>query len=292
MFDEARRLFERGENVVEALGAAGNDERRIAIEIAYSLQSGSYTKFAETEVARATRREGHNLVAPFMKDLGIASVLDCGAGEGTRWFDFTSPIEHLYCLDVSMNRMTYCNKNIYYIPGITNYTCIKGNMTSLPFAPRAVDAVFSCHAIEPNTDHDTADIIRQMFTIARKMVVILEPNYRDASPEMRARMERHGYARNIWDEAERQAGFELVAEGKFINTANPLNRTSYMILKRTAVGESGPYVPASPLDGTQLSRRPQILLDENNCFCFPVVGDILCLDPEDAIFVGCDPTAT
>lgn len=293
MYAEGKRLFAAGENVVEGLSRGDETRRRAAIEIAYSLQSGEYTRFSKMPIAEATRNEGHRLVEPILKAHAIQSILDCGAGEGTRWFDFAYPTRELYCLDASFHRMTYCRRNIERVASFEKTTFIKGNMTSLPFAKGSVDAVFTCHAVEPNSDADAELILRQIFAIARKLVILLEPNYRDADPDMRARMEMHGYARNIWDVALAQPGFELLAHGTLCQSPNPLNKTSYLIFKRTISIEPAQAPFISPIDGNSLHiDGDNLLVDQNLCFAFPIVQNIYCLAIEDGIFVGCNPCTT
>lgn len=290
MFAEGSRLYANGRNVVEGLTARHPDRRAAAIEIAYSLQSGSYTTYADEPAAIASRREGHAIVEPFMARHGIRTVLDCGAGEGTRWFDFTAPVDRLYALDASYHRMAVCRRNLAGLSFAGEAVAIKGNMLALPFAPQSVDAVFSCHAIEPNRDADAAAIIDRMFAIARRLVVMLEPDYRGAGPDMRARMEHHGYARNIWAESEGQPGFDIVAEGVLEASVNPLNATSYRVFaRREPAAQPPPWVLASPIDGARLTRSGDALIDALPCYGFPVVSGIACLAPEDAIFLGCDP---
>lgn len=290
MFAEGARLYAKGQNVVEGLTARFPASRSAAIEIAYSLQSGSYTAYAGEPLAIASRREGHAIVEPFMASHGIRTVLDCGAGEGTRWLDFAAPVERIYALDASYHRMVICRRNLAAQVFAGDVVAIKGNMLTLPFVPQSVDAVFSCHAVEPNTDADAAIIIRQMFQIARRLVVMLEPDYRSAGPEMRARMERHGYARNISAESERQPGFELLAEGVLQTSVNPLNATSYRVFaRREPTLQSVSHVLASPLNGSRLTHSGNAMIDALRCFGFPIIADIACLAPEDAIFLGCDP---
>jgi len=292
LFAEGSALYAAGENVVEGLSRAYPGKRAAAIEIAYSLQSGSYTAFAGDPAAIASRREGHAIVEPLLARHGIRTALDCGAGEGTRWFDFGHRLDHIYALDASFHRMSICRRNLEGQPFAAAVTAIKGNMLALPFVPQSVDAVFSCHAVEPNTDADAATIIEQMFTIARRLVVMLEPDYRAAGPEMRARMERHGYARNIWAESEAQPGFDLLAEGTLENSVNPLNATSYRVFaRREPVADEPTDVLASPLDKSPLRSSGDVMLDAAACFGFPVIAGIVCLAREDAIFLGCDPAS-
>ena len=61
LFSKARETMERGGNIIHHLTQQEGASRFIAIEIAYALQSGSYTEYAKTETAGVSRREGHSI---------------------------------------------------------------------------------------------------------------------------------------------------------------------------------------------------------------------------------------
>lgn len=289
LFESAKATLAKGHNIVEHLTKDKGADRATAIEIAYSLQSGTYTSYASTETAKATRLEGHDIVARTVRDMGLKTVLDCGAGEGTRWFDFPQDIEKLVLLDASFHRLLYARQNIAEIPQIKTAEFTKANMLNIPFASGSFDLVFTSHAVEPNNDKDAEQIISSMFSVAQKAVIMLEPNYRDAHPQMRTRMEKHGYAQNIWDVAHAQAGFECIEEGMLTVSPNPDNATSYMVFRRTVPLEAPEATYVSSQDGRPMSRFSGGFIDDADCMAFPVFCDIACLAPEDGIFLGHNP---
>lgn len=289
LYGIARETLARGGNIVERLTRGHGADRRVAIEIAYALQSGSYTAYAETDTAVATRREGHAILEPVVAGHGIATMLDCGAGEGTRWFDFAAPLDHLVLLDASWHRLRYARANLAKVRAVAQASCVKADMLNLPFAPLSFDGVFTSHAVEPNTDEDSERIIESLFATARRAVVMFEPNYRDAHPEMRARMDTHGYARNIWDVAHAQRGFDCIAEGTFEVSPNPDNRTSYMVFVRKEPPTAVPIRHVAPVSGAPLAEFEGHLVDADGCFGYPVIGGIACLAEEDGVFLGYSP---
>ena len=286
LFRLAREVYARGDNVVEHLIAREGAERRVAIEIAYALQSGTYTAFAESEIARRTRQEGHAILEAALARTDCRTLLDCGAGEGTRWLDFAHPLAELVLLDASWSRLSFAPRNLAKVPSVASAILVKGDMLAPPFAPASFDAVFTSHSVEPNTDADAAAIVRGLFVLARRTVVMFEPNYRDAHPAMRARMERHGYARNIWDCAHAQQGWRCTAEGSFEVSPNPDNRTSYMVFEREMPLEGTGHAWAAPVSGRALRETDDGFLDEDGCFAYPRIGGIACLAEEDGVFVG------
>lgn len=292
LFTLARDLIARGENIIHGLTKNENAPRTTAIEIAYALQSGSYSEYAKTETAALSRREGHAIVEPLLAEHGCRTMLDCGAGEGTRWLDFTAPLDQLTLLEGSWARLTFAPSMLGRVPSVASYQMIKGNMMSIPFAPGSFDAVFTSHALEPNTDANAAHIIQSMFAIARKLVVLFEPNYRNAHPAMRDRMEQHGYARNIWDVAEAQSGFTCIATGDFKVSPNPDNKTSYLVMRRDVPLPDMPAKLIAPGSGTPLFETPDGYQCIDGSFAYPVLSGIACLSEEDGVFLGTEAQQT
>jgi hypothetical protein len=289
LFRIARDVYESGQNVVNHLVTIEATDRRTAIEIAYALQSGTYTDYATTDVAAQTRREGHALLGPALQKTDCRTLLDCGAGEGTRWLDFDYAIDQLTLLDVSWSRLSYASANLAKVPSVKAVTLVKADMLAPPFAPASFDAVFTSHAVEPNTDEAASRIIEQLFALARRLVVMFEPNYRDAEPAMRARMERHGYAKNIWDAAHRQPGWTCIREGAFKVSPNPDNKTSYMVFARDNPLDSLNCIWTAPMTGRSLRETGDGFVDEDGCFAYPRIGGIACLAEEDGVFIGAAP---
>ena len=289
LFRIACRVYAAGENVTQHLVTVEGAPRRVAIEIAYAVQSGTYTAFAATEVAAQTRREGHAILAAALARTGARTLLDMGAGEGTRWLDFDHPLAELTLLDASWSRLSHAPANLARVPAVAATRLVKGDMLTPPFGAASFDAVFTSHAIEPNTDPDAARIIRQIFELSRRLVVLFEPNYRDAPPQMRARMERHGYARNIWDCAQAQPGWTCTAQGDFAVSPNPDNRTSYLVFERSAPLPGDAPVWCAPVSGRALHETADGFRDADGAFAYPKIGGIACLAEDDGIFIGVRP---
>ena len=286
LFGIARAMLARGENIIHGLTQQENASRTDAIEISYALQSGSYTEFSKTDVAQKSRREGHAIVEKIVAEYGCKTLLDCGAGEGTRWLDFAAPLDQMTLLEASWARLTFASAIMSQVPSVKAYQRVKANMMNIPFMPGSFDMVFTSHALEPNTDENAAKIIDSMFAIARKVVVLFEPNYRDATPRMRARMETHGYARNIWDVAETQKGFSRVSSGTFDVSPNQDNQTSYLIMSRDVPLPEAKVQLRSPASDTLLFETADGYQCIDGSFAYPHIAGIDCLAEEDGVFLG------
>ena len=62
----------------------------------------------------------------------------------------------------------------------------------------AIDVVYTSHSIEPNGGREEEALL-ELYRIAKKYVVLLEPCYEKASSAARKRMEKHNYITNLFD---------------------------------------------------------------------------------------------
>ena len=81
---ELRQAYGRGENITQLLtNSDPNLARSEIIEIAYDIQSGSYTKYAleSPDILKRYASEIYDLAKPYLAEHDV--ILDCGAGELT-----------------------------------------------------------------------------------------------------------------------------------------------------------------------------------------------------------------
>src|SRR5690554_2295352 len=141
---ELQLLYSEGKNITQAMrenqGLKENTDE--IIEMAYELQSGSYTKamanraFADSKDAYASE------LARTILSLGIpSSILEAGVGEATT---MAGVLRHLppeipsYGFDLSWSRIAYA-KHWLEKHGIANSTPCTGNLFDIPFADNSVD---------------------------------------------------------------------------------------------------------------------------------------------------------
>lgn len=285
-YASAKRAYERDENIIRHLDERYPEQHLQNIEISYSIQSGSYTRTAHDPVVARNRREMHELIVSFLDEHRCQSLLDCGIGEGTSWLEFSRPVESFFGLDASFHRLMWCQKNLGNISALSRHRLCKANMLDLPFADAAIDAAVTMHAVEPNHEEDTVAIVKELARVAAKLIILIEPNYRSASPAMRERMECHAYSRNIWQAAESLESFSVEYDRPLRHANNSLNVSSCLVLKRTSE-KARPDKPfRSPIDGSPLVEQTGVLIDTEGCYGFPIVAGVACLASEDAIFLG------
>ncbi len=284
----ATAAFDTGENVVNTLVARFPEAKQEAIEIAYELQAGSYTATRDKPGALAYRVERHaillNEVMPHAVRRNGLSLLDAGTGEGTGWYKFdfpASPVAELHAVDISLRRLSYVKENVTHPP--KHLSTVRADLRNLPYWPRSFDVVVTMHAIEPNggSEHE---ILRDLAALSSDMICLFEPDYRVASPEGKARMEKLGYALEIFEAARTLPGFETVFERSLDSTTNALNPTTVLCLKRTDA-RPATLRRKSPLADLDLVNNGDHLAERGPgaSAVFPVIEGIECLRKSDAV---------
>jgi hypothetical protein len=281
----AREALSEGRNMIETLTAKSGLGALERIEIAYALQSGSYTASRDLPAAVAYRAEVQQLLSYWLSQHKCRSVLDLGAGEGTAWHGWTSALDHLALVDLSLNRLSWAPANTAAAP-IRQITRIKGDMGAPPALERGFDAVVTMHAMEPNGPSARA-LVEAAASCAARLLVLFEPDYATAHPAMRARMEQHNYARDIFACAREVDGFQVVAEGALDHPVNPDNATRFIALARTgAPAKAAPGSLADPLSRQPLRPVDGGYRDAAGDFLYPRLNGVSCLAPGDGVLLG------
>ncbi len=84
--------------------------------------------------------------------------------------------------------------------------------------------------MEPNGGEEVK-ILTELARVAKRYVVLFEPDYRAASPEGKARMKRLNYVTNIRD-AIKEVGLTVEKDEPFSVIGNPLNPTGLWVLRK------------------------------------------------------------
>jgi hypothetical protein len=281
----ARERLEAGENMIEALTAQTDLSPLERIEIAYALQSGSYTEARDLPAAKAYRREIQSRLARWLGEQDCRTVLDLGAGEGTAWHGWTAPLDHLALVDLSLNRLSWAKDNVADAP-IKQLSLVKGDMGAPPACVAGFDAVVTMHAMEPNGPSAKA-LVDGAASCAARLLVLFEPDYESAHAAMRTRMERHNYARDIFAAARALDGFTEAEAGRLDHPVNPDNATSFIVLARTEPpARNAEGLLADPLTRQALTPVRGGHRDGAGDFLYPELEGVACLAPEDAVLLG------
>jgi uncharacterized protein YbaR (Trm112 family) len=283
---ELKALYEQRQSITEHLrrekGTDGNTEA--IIEIAYDLQTGSYIAALDDPKAAKEQAAYAEEVARTIQGLCTpSSVLEAGVGEATT---FAGVLGRLgggvagYGFDLSWSRVAYARRFLAG-HGLNGVTLCTASLLQMPYADDSIDVVYTSHSIEPNRGREEP-ILRELFRVAGRYLILLEPAYELASAAARQRMDSHGYCRDLPGVA-RSLGYEVVQHQLFACNSSPLNPTAVTIIKKNTVHQPPSHVLACPKFKTPLRQVAGMFFSEEALVVYPVVAGIPCLRTENGI---------
>lgn len=254
------------------------------ILISYDFQAGSYVKGYWQN--QPQKDQYFAVVAGILAGLGpFNSLLEAGVGEATTLANVLRQLPHRPAhalgFDISWSRLHY-GRAFVSTQNAGPVTLFTGDLFRIPLPDNATDIVYTSHSVEPNGGRE-ADALRELYRVARRYVVLLEPAYELASDEARQRMLAHGYVTNLLGTAQ-ELGY-VVREHRLIEpTQNPLNPTGLILIEKDASAEpSGPVSLACPITGAVLTETPDSLFAAEGLLAYPKIQGIPCLLAQNAI---------
>lgn len=284
---ELQTLYRQGINITQLLreekGLRRNSDG--IIEIAYDLQAGSYIAAMENpEVAKHKKEYTLEIANTILSLCEPITVLEAGVGEATT---LSGILQHLkldvsgFGFDLSWSRVAYAKRWLQR-QNLHGATLCTGDLLHIPFADNSIDLVYTSHSIEPNRGNEEL-ILRELFRVTRKFLILLEPGYELASDEARQRMDSHGYCKDLKGVSE-SLGYTVLQHDIFPFTANPLNPTAITIIKKNDDVIAPSHVLACPKFKTPLEEIGSMLFSPEALVAYPIVGGIPCLRIENGIF--------
>jgi ubiquinone/menaquinone biosynthesis C-methylase UbiE len=285
---ELKAIYDKGENVVaylrKAKGLDYNSEE--IIELAYDLQAGSYIEIMNNQ-RWAEHVEAFTTILA-KKILALCqpkSVLEVGIGEATT---FSSMVRNLgggairsYGFDLSWSRVAFARQWLEH-KEISGATLCTGSLFNIPFADNSVDIVYTYHSIEPNGGYEEP-ILREIYRVARKYVVLMESGYELADKYAQQRMEMHGYCRDIKKTID-TLGYKVLEYGVFQPVYDPANLTALTIIeKQSESKEATTGVLVCPKYRTALQEIDGVMYSSEALSVYPIIGGIPCLKISDAM---------
>jgi hypothetical protein len=291
--EELRAAYQRGENISLLLrreySSAVNSEEMI--ELAYDLQAGSYVEAMNNpEYADFKSQSGKSLSNYLLRYGEPETFLEAGVGEATTLSSvlqfYRSPNVSAHGFDLSWSRVA-CGKKRLADLGFENTTLCTGNLSDIPYTDDSFDTVYTAHSIEPNGGKE-ARIISELFRVASRYLLLIEPCYELASPEGQARMDQLGYCKDLKGHAE-ALGMKVVLHEPYPNTINELNPTAITVIEKS---------PQAPL-GRPTYQCPRfkklLIMDGTVCYApdsfavYPILRGIPCLRKENGIIASLYP---
>lgn len=286
---QLKRLYNQGQNISEymrrEMGVKFNT--REIIEVSYDLQTGSYiAAMADQEIAQHKDEYSKEIATTIRSLCEPASILEAGIGEATT---FSGVLKHLggnidgYGFDLSWSRIAYA-KTWLASQGINDSVLCSGDLFNIPFLDNSIDIVYTSHSIEPNGGSEEP-ILRELYRVARKFLILLEPGYELANDESRRRMDSHGYCKNLAG-ISTTLGYDVTEHKLFPYTSNPLNPTALTIIRKDSDADLPSDVLACPQFKTPLSKIGGMLFSPEGLAVYPIIGGIPCLRIENRIFAS------
>ncbi len=280
---EVKEVYAQGKNITEhlrkKLGVTSNTSE--IIEIAYDLQSGSYTEHANTSRDRvqAYASELASMLSDHVPDGG--SILDVGTGELTTLTlmvnEMTSPISQALALDISWSRLR--KGNAFWEKNNSNTdVSVKSFVADMKFIPlmsKSVDVVTSSHALEPNGEN-LPNLLVELFRVAKHKLVLFEPSYELNSDAGQARMDRLGYIKDIEGTVKRLGG-NVLQTIPLKNVENPLNPTVCYVIEppiQTEIPDRPQPIFSVPGTDMPLIQNDGFLTSDDTGLVFPVLENV------------------
>lgn len=283
---ELRELYRRNVNIMAKFRElTGSDENSVeAILFSYDLQSGSYTQALEDAGHRERLDRYTSEIASVLAPLAAGSLLEAGVGEATTLCPVVSKLPQepavVAGFDISWSRLSFARKNAA-AAGLDRARFFTGDLFHAPIREGSFDVVYTAHTIEPNHGRERAALL-ELGRITREWLVLFEPSYELGNEATRARIEAHGYCRDLPRIAQ-ELGFEIVEHRLLASPMKTENHTALLLLRKPRGTASPDAAHACPLCREALAEIRAQWFCENCGIVFPVLDGIPCLLPANGI---------
>lgn len=230
-------------------------------------------------------REQKGIQTNTQEILELSYDIQAGVGEATTLSGVLKALpKHIksYGFDLSWSRV-YCAREWLETNDISSTFLCTGELKNIPFMDNSIDIVYTAHSIEPNGGAEEA-ILKELYRVARKYVILLEPSYELANDKAKQRMLAHGYCQNLIGISE-QLGFKIIEHKLFPYSANPLNPTAVTIIEKMT-DNSVNDVLACPRYITPLLLKGGHYFSQETQVVYPVLNGIPCLRIDNGILAS------
>ena len=185
--------------------------------------------------------------------------------------------------DISWSRLKFA-KEFLHDYDFKNITLFTANLFEIPLLENSVEIVYTSHSIEPNGGKEK-EALKELYRIASKYLILLEPTYEFADNEARARMIENGYVTNLHSTVL-ELGYKIIEHRLFDYSSNQLNPTGLMVIEKNSLDFNKPDLrcPISLMELTKYSDS--LLYSKNNFLAYPIIDEIPCLLKENSILAS------
>jgi SAM-dependent methyltransferase len=276
----AKAAYLQGQNITNFLRARKSEQANTVdiIEFAYDLQAG-------TDIARlkscpqqtaAYCSELSDILGQYVKSTD--SLLDIGTGEMTTLALVLSKLankpKEIFAFDLSWSRIAkgaeFFAKSAKFH---NNVNVFVADISAIPLNSCSIDIITSSHALEPNGAIINI-LLKELFRVAKKRLVLFEPCYEINSEEGKRRMEELGYIQNF-EGVVVELGGKVVEQIRIENLSNPLNPTVCFVIEAGS-GRTEPSKPRYSVPGTDfhLELLDNVYFSRDLGLSFPILRNI------------------
>lgn len=291
---ELNDLYKQGVNISALLRKQMevNGNSKEIIEISYDLQAGSYVKgMGDEKVIEHKLQYADELSRLVLELCSPFSILEAGVGEATTlsWvlqsLQSSMSMPKAYGFDLSCSRIFYA-RNWLESNGLPNVSLCTGDLSNMPYLDSSIDVVYTSHSIEPNGGNESA-ILQELYRVAGRYLILLEPAYELSSVEIQKRMDSHGYCKGL-KQAAKSLGYKVIRSELFPYSINHMNPTGITIIEKSSQCfpvKSDDKVFACPKSKSALKEIDEGFYSAESGLVFPSIAGIPCLRIDNAILM-------
>jgi len=288
---DLKQAYERGENIALLLKKSLDlySNRQDIVHISYDLQSGRYVSHQDVPELREILDVYCQSLANEISGLGPqSSILEAGVGEATSLLYVLRMMNYgpstIHGIDLAWSRIRVGSQWFFERGGPTQTRFSVGSMASLPYVDNSFDLVFTSHAIEPNGGHEK-QLLRELYRVASKYLLLCEPAYEFASLEARTRMDQHGYCKNLAGYA-RDLGMNVIDQHLMLPCIKEDNPSAITLIAKNPQAAAAEPTYACPRWKTPLQDLGDCWFSPESLYAYPVLRGIPCLNIENGIIAS------
>lgn len=285
---ELKLAFESGDNISSILKqeSGSNVNTQQIIETAYDLQSGTYVRMLlEDEKVFGHKQEyGAKIANEILSVTRPTSIIEAGVGEGTTLSfvlnQLGQPGIEAHGFDISWSRIATCQQ---WLESQWTGNChlSVASLQKIPYADSCFDIVYTAHTIEPNGGSEES-ILKELYRVASRYLILIEPGYELASEVVKRRMERLGYCRGLAEKAA-SLGMKVKKHELLGSNVNPMNPSAIIVIEKNADALAMAPRLACPNFDVPLTDFGDSLYAAESLRAYPKIMGVPCLRCEDAV---------
>jgi len=215
-----KKLYSKDINVNEYLRKNTTLPEEEIIKLSYDVQSGSYvTKFTYFKSKKIL-----NKVIKQINSTNYKSLIDFGCGELTNSYTILCNIniknKVFFGYDLSLSRILEGKKFLDKKKKV-KIKLFSTDFINIPLPDNSVDIVLSCHSLEPNKKN-AYRILKELWRIAKKKLILLEPDNNLGNKLIKKRFVKHNYVLNLEKKIKKiTLNYKIIDNVNYFNDLNP-----------------------------------------------------------------------